>query len=155
MFFRREKKSEPSREMKEIISKASESSEPFDNHTYAEMFPEPTAQREVAPLFVKVEKYKEILITIQELKTFLVGMKQLFSVMHELESVRSDALNILRATLQRVEKNVVEIDSEFLRPKGLDLPITRDDMELRHIETSLSDLQHQLGTLRKELSEFK
>ncbi len=107
-----------------------------------------------APLFVKVDKYKDIITTIHELKLFLSGTKQLFSLLHEIDSVRSDAISILRATIQRLERSLVEMDSELLRPKGVDM-IQQDHGEASHIESSLNDLQKQLMDLKRELNHLK
>ena len=107
-----------------------------------------------APLFVKVDKYKEVLRDVQELKVFISGMKQLFTVLNDLEGVRSDALKIMRATVQRLERSVVEIDTELLRPRGFELP-THEEEDIHHIEDSLGDLQKQLAALRRELQELK
>ena len=116
----------------------------------------PPVQEESAPLFVKVDKYKEILTSIQEIKIFVSGMKQLFNIIHDLETVREEALKIMRATIQRFERCIVEIDTELLRPKGADIGIVpRGTEEVRHIETSLGDLQKQLSSLREDLKDFK
>lgn len=109
-----------------------------------------------APLFVKVDKYREILSGIQEMKIFVSGTRQLFNVLHELETVRSDAINIMRATIQRLEKSIVEIDSELLRPRGVGVSdVVQGNVEAQHLEDSLTELQTQLAGLRKELQEIK
>lgn len=113
------------------------------------------SERETAPLFVKVEKYRGILASLQDIKSFVYGVKQLLTVLGELESVRSETVNLLRATVQRIEKNALELDNDFLRPKGVDLDLPVEDTEISHLESSLGDLQNQLSSLRKELQEFK
>ncbi len=116
--------------------------------------PVPVPRQEIsAPLFVKVEKYREILSSVHEMKIFISGIRQLFDILNELEAVRSDAIKIMRATLQRLEKGVVEIDTELLRPRGL-VAEARGE-EASHIESSLSELQSQLGELKRELQEMK
>lgn len=112
------------------------------------------AKEEFAPLFVKVEKYHDVLMNLNEMKTFVSGMKQLFNVLSELETVRGDSLKIMRSSIQRFERSLVELDTELLRPKGLVLE-QYGEVEVQHIEESLNDLQAQLATLRKELQEFK
>ncbi len=139
------KKQEP--QVKEALE------QPYTDEYREEEIIQDTAQMS-APLFVKVEKYREVLSDIQEMKVFIYGMKQLFGVLSELEAVRGDALKILRATVQRLEKNVTEVDSELLRPKGFELE-AQGEMEIRHIEDSLSDLQKQLASLKKELQELR
>jgi hypothetical protein len=105
-----------------------------------------------APLFVKVDKYREVLTTLQEVKLFMAGVKQLFGLVNEIEAVRSDAVNIMRATVDRLEKSIVEIDSELLRPRGVTMTdYDRTSSEIGHVEQSLTDLQNQLADLRRQL----
>ena len=147
MFF--SKKENP--ELNEI-KEAVEPSEPavYDNNVYKKRTEETDA-----PLFVKVEKYKEMLRSIREMLAFVSGVKQLFAVLNEIEAVRVDAINIMRATVQRLEKNMIQIDSELLRPKGFEFEEKVPESELYHIEDSLNDLQKQLGTLKKDLEELR
>ena len=149
MFFSKKEKPELD-EIKEAV----EPTEPavYDRDVYKREVP--TASE--APLFVKVEKYKEMLRNIREMMAFVAGTKQLFAVLNEIEAVRTDAINIMRATIQRLEKDMIEIDSELLRPKGFE-PEEKapGETELYHIEDSLTDLQKQLSTLRRDLQELK
>ena len=108
-------------------------------------------EKESAPLFVKVDKYKELLVILQEMKMFSEGIKKLLSLINEMEAARNDAIKMIRASAQRLEKSILEMDGELLRPKGIDLEISQSDMEMRHIESSMSELQGQLLTLKKEL----
>jgi len=154
MLFRKEKKDELE-EIKNIMEE-----KPTELPEFPGLPPEPTFQpiqdvkREIsAPLFVKVEKYREIISSVQEMKIFISGVRQLFNILNELESVRSDTIKIMRATLQRLEKGVLEIDTELLRPRGL-VAEARGE-ESAHIESSLEELQRNLAELRRELEEIK
>lgn len=108
-----------------------------------------------APLFVKIEKYYDILKDVQEMKTFLSGTKHLYQILEEVENVRNDTLKIMRATIQRLEKSVVEMDSGLLRPMEGQYPTPQEAPEVRHIEGSLNELQSQLDVLKKELQSMK
>ncbi|MCX6816101.1 MAG: hypothetical protein NT120_04595 [Candidatus Aenigmarchaeota archaeon] len=105
-----------------------------------------------APLFVKVDKYREILKGLQEMKLFVSGVKQTFTVLQEIESIRADTINIMRATVQRLEKSLTEIDANLLRPKGVSLhEMGVAGVEVRHLENTLTDLQKQMSVLRSEM----
>lgn len=108
-----------------------------------------------APLFVKVEKYKEILVTVQEMKVFVAGVKQLLPIITEADNIKGDALKMVKASIQRMEKNLIEIDSELLRPRGIDIEVTKGDIEVRQIQSSLTELQDNLSNLKKELNEMR
>jgi hypothetical protein len=105
-----------------------------------------------APLFVKVEKYREVLTTLQEVKLFTAGVRQLLGILHEVEAIRSDATNIMRATVERLDRAITEIDSDLLRPRGVTLmDYDRTTTEIGQVEHALTELQGQLGDLRRQL----
>ncbi|MEM5835279.1 MAG: hypothetical protein QXM11_01775, partial [Candidatus Aenigmatarchaeota archaeon] len=89
-----------------------------------------------APLFVKVEKYREIITTIQEIKTLIAGLRNLFSIIEEIDQVKSDALNTLRITLQRVEKNIIQLDANFLRTGSEEIEKVKETIRPRAIEAN-------------------
>lgn len=119
-----------------------------------EQLPQEEEQRD-APLFVKVDKYKDLIDLIREMKEFASGLKQTFAVINEAEALRNDALKIMRTTVQRLDKALNEMDTELVRPRGIDLDRTYSGgTEMRYIESSLTDLQRQLSVLRKDLQEL-
>ena len=112
-------------------------------------------QRSSAPLFVKVDKYREMLIGVQEIKLFVSGVKQTFGILQELENVRNDALRIMKATVQRLEKSVIEIDSGLLKPRGVDMSdLTQGEGDMKQLEDSLTDLQDQLKEIKRDLTQI-
>jgi len=136
--------------VKEEIEMGKEISGPKESKTT-----QPEKPKEL-PLFVKVEKYDEIIRNIEEIKILLSGIRQVFDILNELEIIRIDAIKIIRATIQRLEKTLLEMDSELLRPKGTrpeDIGVK--DVETARIEDALTDLQKQLHALRQNLESLK
>ena len=125
----------------------------FEKPVYEEAY---TSGSQGAPLFVKVDKYRDVLKDVHELKLYTAGIKQVLDLLHDIETIRTDANKVLRATVQRIEKTLVEVDSELLRPRGAIMSeISREDSEVGHIEGALTDLQKQLIDLKRELQSFK
>lgn len=102
-----------------------------------------------APLFVKVDRYNEIITKLQETKDLLRGVKTVFPVLLEIDQVKKDATESLRVALQKIEKNMAELDSDLARPGQARLEAPSEMPT--HIENSLSDLQSQLSSLRGQL----
>ncbi|MCD6215934.1 MAG: hypothetical protein J7J92_02565 [Candidatus Aenigmarchaeota archaeon] len=124
-----------------------------DTATPARQVPK-SYESESAPLFIKLSKYNEVLSNLQELKAFIAGLKQVFQILSEIEILRSEALKLMRASVQRIERNIVELDTGLLRPPGSpEMP--HSNKEIHSVEGSLSDLQKQLRSLRSELERFK
>ena len=147
MFFKKEKRDDI-REIKDAVINDS-----IDD--LIKPVPQEVQRESTAPLFVKVDKYREVLTHVQEMKIFISGIKQLFGLLNELEAVRSDALKIFRATMQRLENSIAEMDSELLKPRGLNLSDISGEKDMMHIEDSLSDLPKQLMELPRGLREMK
>ena len=150
MFFKRKE----DREMDELKKTVNAPLEPHEE--FVPLAPA-ISERQVpqsAPLFVKVEKYSEMLVRLNEMRSYTSSMRKLFNVMYEMEVLRNESIKIMRATLQRLEKDLVEIDTELVRPRGFDIPMYSSP-DAHNIEGSLDDLQRQLGDLRRELQEMK
>ena len=113
----------------------------------------PQEIKQTAPMFIKVEKYREILTELDEIKTFTASINQIFSVLADIDATREDAMKALRASLQRLERATAMIDAELLRPIGFEV-FPHGEVELKHIETSLSALQQQLAGMRRELEKM-
>lgn len=155
MFFK--KKGDDLKNIKEAIEgKEPEGMEIIPLENYQEYEEEnPSLPREMAaPLFVKIDKYRDVLQSVNEMKLFVSGTKKIFGVLQELEDIRNDSLKIMRATVQRLEKTLTEIDTELLRPRGVNMDISPVG-EMAHIEESLNDLQKQLVGMKKDLQELK
>ncbi len=150
MFFSKDRKREMS-QIKELVEEDEEMPVAMPSPAPVTRLKE---KETAAPLFVKVDKYRDLITSIHEMKLYVSSTKQVFSVLQEVESLRSDALNVLRATLQRLERSVVEMDSELLRPQGVTLTEEKSS-EVSHIESSLSELQKQLLDLKRELQGVK
>lgn len=112
------------------------------------------------PLFVKVDKYKEIITTLQEIKTLLSGLGSLFSVLEEIEQVKSDAINTLRITLQRVEKNIMQLDANFLKTSDTEVEKIKESIrpkivEATELEDSLKQLYEELNAMKSEIEKMR
>ncbi|MFH0837213.1 MAG: hypothetical protein V1870_03730 [Candidatus Aenigmatarchaeota archaeon] len=106
-----------------------------------------------APLFIKVEKYKEIAASVNEMRHFISGIKQIFLVMNEIQEVQQNSVNILRVSVQRLEKSMEWVDKAMLKPAGFeDLPVVEG--ESRQIEQSLMDLQREISGLKRDLEKL-
>jgi len=109
---------------------------------------------DTAPLFVKIEKYKEIIGSMHEIRNFISGIKQLFLVMNELQGIQQESMNMLKTSVQRMEKSIEWIDQAILRPVGLEEP-PYGDVESKQIEQSLHELQIEISSLRKDLDKIR
>jgi archaellum component FlaC len=137
------RKREAHRDVKEIKEAVGEIEEKIN----------PAPHVEEPPLFIKIEKYGEMANNVEELKNLVSGLKQGLTILDEIEIAKTDAVKTIRSLIHKFEKNLIELDTLVVRPRGLDFEKKETDMT--HIEDNLGDLQNQLTELKKSLKEFK
>jgi len=120
--------------------------------------PEPTLQSgeqkeksSFAPLFVKLDKYKQILNSLVELKTTIAAMKNAFSVLNELERLKMESLKMIESSIDKMDKKLVSLDSEFLRPSGFHEEMPPELYSSENLGGVLTDLRSQIEQLRSEI----
>ncbi len=109
-----------------------------------------------APLFVKIDRYHEILNTIQNLKSTLLGARDLLNLMQQLDRMKIEAETLLQKNIQEVVLNISNMDKEFVKPKGIQTeehPVP--DMEYEKVECYVGDLQRELDNLKSQLQTFR
>lgn len=103
-----------------------------------------------APLFVKLDRYRKILNTIAQLKTTLLMVKNSFIALNELEKVRIENMKLIQEALNKVEKRILDLDTELIRPSGLHEEIPEYG-DVQAISATIADLKGQIEQLKAEL----
>jgi hypothetical protein len=115
---------------------------------------------ESVPLFIKLDRYKNILHTISDLKQTVTKVKNAFEMFSEMERVKAQNLRVLEAAVQKVEARLADLDSEFLRPGGLKEKEVEQPQEIveeandEGLHGMISDLRVQINKLKEELDQM-
>jgi hypothetical protein len=109
----------------------------------------------LAPLFVKLERYRAILDTITWLKSTLAMVREGFATLNELERLRSESMSVLQETLAKIEEYLLTLDAEFARPTGYVPTAPVEVKEVGKLESTLADLRYQVDRLKAELERLK
>jgi hypothetical protein len=105
-----------------------------------------------APLFIKIDRYKNILRSLSELKTTLAIAKNAFVMLEQMEKIKSDNLNLISNAMDKVEKKLVVLDAEFLRPSGFQDEMS-DTYEMESLQGVISDLRTQIEELKNDMQQ--
>ena len=103
-----------------------------------------------APLFIKVERYKELLSYLGALKSDIETLKQLGNVLNSAQEMFNETNKALGATLNKTNKLISAIDSELGRPQGMDIG-PEPDSKMAEMKISLNELGAQLEKLKTEV----
>ena len=104
-----------------------------------------------APLFVKIDKYRSVLNTINDLKTTVIMIKNALALQKEVEGLRDENRRMMEAAINKIDKKIVVLDSEFLRPEGFEEEFPPQIYETEGLEGVVTDLKKQIEGLKSEL----
>jgi len=104
-----------------------------------------------APLFVKLDRYKSVLDTINELKSTIISIKNSLEIQRQIENLKEENRGLLESAINKVDEKVLSLDSEFLRPKGLEEERPQPEIKKESLQGVVSDLKKQIESLKEEL----
>lgn len=116
-----------------------------------EVRPEEVKKPAFAPLFVKLDRYRQILYLMNELKTTMVAIKNAFSVLTEVDKLREESSKMIKSAIDKVDKRLVDLDSEFLRPSGFQEEFPSETYSVESLEGIVGNLKEQVNQLKAEL----
>ncbi len=110
----------------------------------------------VAPLFVKMDRYRQILTTIGNLKTSLMIVKNSLATLKQIEKVRDDTFSIVSDVIEKMDDKLIDLDNNLLRPAGFheSEETSAEKQDIRSIEATVADLQGQIEQLKSELGKM-
>ena len=107
----------------------------------------------IAPLFVKIEKYQEILKTIQKLKVSLKNIRFLLAFKEQIKKIDTEADELMIKSISNFSRTTNEFSMNFAIPRGVKY-IPKPPIEER-VDTSVSDLGAKITKLREELDKIR
>ncbi len=107
----------------------------------------------IAPLFVKIEKYQEILKTIQKLKVSLKNIRFLLAFKEQIKKIDTEADELMIKSISNFSRTTNEFSMNFAIPRGVKY-IPKPPVEER-VDRSVSDLGAKITKLREELDKIR
>lgn len=122
----------------------------------------PPASRESSdspPLFIKVDKYREIVKNIRDLKSNIMNMRDALDVLAEMQKEVANGIEIAHKTIDGLNGVIANLDSYFLRPQGIQHHMEDDvgpgAVDEGEIENQMKDVYGQVEKLRAQLRSIK
>ena len=108
------------------------------------------------PLFIKVDKYGEVVKNVQRLKSFALGLRDALDALADIEKELSTGLTIANRALDNFNSTISILDSKLLRvaATGIDktdvnIPDELDDY-IKNVYEQMNKLKHELKTISQE-----
>ena len=121
--------------------------------------PQPPVQEKAerpafAPLFVKIDRYRNILNALGQLRTSVVMIRNSFSTLNELEKARFETLKLIEEAVGKVESKLSSLDTELLRPTSAHMDVTPEYHDVETVQATVADLKGQITQLKAELEQL-
>lgn len=113
---------------------------------------EPSTDRPAfAPLFVKIDRYRNILSAMGQIRTSIAMIRNSFATLNELEKARLETLKLIEEAVNKVEAKILSLDSEMLRPTGALPEAMPEYHDVETVQATVADLQGQIKEMKSEL----
>jgi len=106
----------------------------------------------IAPLFVRVDKYKEILNQVNQLKITLTNIQNLLAIRREMSRIHLESDEILERSLQRFSDATNMFSREFTLPRGIKHLVRIPEQK---VDENISKLGEEIAKLRTELEKIE
>ncbi|MEM5875269.1 MAG: hypothetical protein QXW01_00425 [Candidatus Aenigmatarchaeota archaeon] len=103
------------------------------------------------PLFVKIDKYRNIVSSLMQIKTYLITLKNTIVAIEQLERARVESLSALSKTIEKINEKITELENNLVKPIGFSFGVPETVEELSTVHSAISSLKSQIEELKAEL----
>ncbi|MCD6496100.1 MAG: hypothetical protein J7K54_02410 [Candidatus Aenigmarchaeota archaeon] len=115
------------------------------------VLPVPSSKPKVPPVFVKVERYKELLDDIQKLRSYSLGLRDALDAMGEIEKEFKTAMSLTNKVLDKVNIIISSIDMKLLQKSGPSPDTSSSIKPPDDVENYVKSIYDQIDRLKTEL----
>ena len=108
----------------------------------------------IAPVFVRVDRYREILTHIQGLKNTLLNLENVLAVRKHVHKINAESDNILEQALKKFSESTNMFGREFITPRGPE-QFAKTEVSGTEIDNTISQLGNEIAKLKQELEKIK
>jgi len=106
-----------------------------------------------APLFVKIDRYEDVIKKLNELKSSLKTLTRLISFSNEVDELKTDIKTRIKNSTAKLTDTLISLDEVFVEPGKPRIDFHSG--ERSDVEEQIYDLEEELKHLRKEITQIK
>ncbi len=104
-------------------------------------------ERKAPPLFIKIDKYKDIIKNIQELKSYALGLRDALDALGDIEKELKNGLELTNRALDRFNTIISLLDAKLLKFHEVETEVGVP----KEVDEYVKDLYDQMKRVRHEL----
>jgi predicted component of type VI protein secretion system len=103
------------------------------------------------PLFIKIEKYREVVNNLHKLKTYSLSLRDALDALADIEKELQHGLSITHKALDRFNSIIASLDAKISRipPQEVELP------DMGEIDSYARELHEQMDKIRSDLKNIQ
>jgi len=109
----------------------------------------------IAPVFVRIDKYKDILEGIQKLKATIVNLEAVLNIRKQLHNVSSNSDKMLEKALQSFNETTNDFSRNFSMPRGMSHLIKEPKSAEEFVDKGVSEISQEIEKLRAQLESIE
>jgi hypothetical protein len=108
----------------------------------------------LAPIFVRVDKYKEILSHIQDLKSTIKNLEGALAVRKTVHKINAESDEVIERALQKFSESTSLFGREFVTPRGAE-NFAKGTANEDVVDGTISQISDEIQKLKQELEKIK
>jgi hypothetical protein len=108
----------------------------------------------IAPIFVRVDKYREILSHLQELKATIKNLEGALAVRKAVHKINAESDEVIEKALQKFAESTSLFGREFVTPRGAENFAKLGEKE-DVVDGTISQISNEITKLKQELEKIK
>ncbi len=103
------------------------------------------------PVFVKIERYRELLEDVQKLRSYSLGLRDALDAMAEIEKEFKTAMSLTNKVLDKVNILISSLDMKLLQKSGPHIDTLQPIKPPEDVENYVRGIYEQIDRLKAEL----
>jgi len=109
----------------------------------------------IAPVFVRIDRYKEILAGLQDIKESINSLKNLLNIRKEIHKMNFDTDDRLEKALHKFSSSASDFSREFVNLRGVKNFVRGPLKEDTVADSTISKLEEEVVRLKEELERLE
>jgi len=106
----------------------------------------------LAPVFVKISKYKDIMNTVNYLKMSFTVLKNQVAILSKLENLQRQNMKLMYSVLDKTNNQLNKLGTDFSKPVDFMKEVSEFKVqEVNQLESTINDLKAQIDKLNVEV----